>query len=26
MSQLSPFRDPGAMAAYGALERMAYER
>lgn len=26
MSQLSPFGDPGAMAAFGALERMAYER
>jgi methyl acetate hydrolase len=24
MSQLSPFGDPGALAAFGALERMAY--
>jgi methyl acetate hydrolase len=26
MSQLSPFRDPGALAAFGALEQMAYGR
>ncbi len=25
MSQLSPFGDPGALAAFGALERMAYD-
>jgi CubicO group peptidase (beta-lactamase class C family) len=24
MSQLSPFGDPGALACFGALERMAY--
>jgi methyl acetate hydrolase len=26
MSQLSPFGDPGALAAFGALERMAYKQ
>ena len=24
MSQVTPFGDPGALAAFGALERMAY--
>lgn len=26
MAQLSPFADPGALAVFGALERMAYQR